>query len=102
MDPDGVFEWYRSLIALRASFPVVTQGRFELLLPRHPSIMAYLRADAKTRLLVLGNYDGNAVTLPRKSIPDGPWTSLLTNLPGAAGGDLPPMLPPYFAGVWKG
>ena len=100
MDTDGVFEWYRSLIALRAFLPVVTEGQFELLLPKHPSIMAYLRTHDGTRLLVIGSYDGQAVPLPRNSIPGGVWTMLLSNVAGSIETGPPEVLPPYFAGVW--
>ena len=41
--PGSVFEHYRQLIELRHADPVVTDGAFELLLPDHPAIWAFLR-----------------------------------------------------------
>ena len=45
-DPGSVLAHYRRLIALRHEDPVVTDGDFELLLPDHPAIWAFLRRTA--------------------------------------------------------
>lgn len=59
-DADSVFHYYRRLIALRRSHPVIVQGRYELLLPDHAQVYAYTRtlADAGDAevLLVLCNF----------------------------------------------
>ncbi len=42
-DPDSVFHYYRRLIGLRHSLPVVVYGRFEALLTDDPCVYAYRR-----------------------------------------------------------
>jgi oligo-1,6-glucosidase len=59
---DGsVFEHYRALIALRHAEPAVTDGDFELLLPEHPAIWAFLRRGRDAELLVAANFSTERV-----------------------------------------
>jgi oligo-1,6-glucosidase len=58
-DPGSVFHYYRRLIMLRHTDPVVQFGDFTMLLPEHPSIYAFTRSLRETRLLVLGNFGGD-------------------------------------------
>ena len=60
-EPGSVFEHYRRLIALRHEDPVVTDGDFELLLPEHPAIWAFLRRTAEAELLVAANFSADVV-----------------------------------------
>jgi oligo-1,6-glucosidase len=62
----SVFEHYRRLIALRHADPVVTDGEFELLLPEHPAIWAFVRRGRDAELLAAANFSAEAVsaTLP--------------------------------------
>jgi oligo-1,6-glucosidase len=57
-DPGSVWQHYRRLIELRHRDPVVTDGRFTMLLPEHPSVYAFTRALGSAALLVLGNFSG--------------------------------------------
>jgi oligo-1,6-glucosidase len=80
--PGSVFEHYRRLIELRHADPVVIDGDFELLLPEHPAIWAFLRHGPDTQLLVAANFSGDvtAAALPL----DPEWADaavVLTNLP---------------------
>jgi oligo-1,6-glucosidase len=80
--PGSVFEHYRKLIDLRHTEPVVTDGDFELLLPDHPVIWAFLRRGRDAELLVAANFsaDVTAAVLPL----DPRWaeaTVVLSNLP---------------------
>jgi oligo-1,6-glucosidase len=89
-DPGSVFEHYRRLIALRHEDPVVTDGDFELLLPDHPAIWAFLRRTAEAELLVVANFSADVVDadLPL----DADWADasvVLTSLDGDA-----PLQPP--------
>jgi oligo-1,6-glucosidase len=59
---DSVFEHYRRLIALRHADPVVTDGEFELLLPEHPAIWAFLRRGQDAELLVAANLSADPVS----------------------------------------
>ena len=63
-DPHSVFAHYRRLIELRHADPVVTDGRFELLLPEHPALWVFLRRHAEAVLLVAANLCGQTVTAP--------------------------------------
>ena len=68
-DPQSVFHHYRQLIALRKQHPVLVRGRYELLLPDHPHVFAYLRDDGIHRVLVLCNFSGQAQDLPCSDLP---------------------------------
>ena len=58
-DPDSVFSYYRQLIALRKSHPVLTEGDFTLLEPEHPRLFVYCRRNATCQLLVVCNFSDN-------------------------------------------
>ena len=80
-NPAGVFAFYQKLIALRKASDTVVYGSFELLLPDHPEIFAYLRKGEGETLLVICNFGGGE---PLFSLPEGlrgrPRTLLLSNL----------------------
>jgi oligo-1,6-glucosidase len=101
--PGSVFEYYRQLIALRHRAPVVTDGDFELLLPEHPAIWAFLRRNDDTELLVAANFSADVATA---SLPlDSRWAAalvVLANLPGAPVRPLPDLeLKPWESVVWR-
>jgi oligo-1,6-glucosidase len=88
--PGSVFEHYRELIELRHTEPVVTDGEFELLLPDHPVIWAFVRRDRSTELLVAANFSADVTAAALPLDPD--WADaavVLTNLP-----DTGPLQPP--------
>ncbi len=89
-DPGSVYEHYRQLIALRHTDPVVTEGDFELLLPDHPAIWAFLRRAGDAELLVAANFSPEEVAGTPLPLDSG-WAAarvVLANLPGA------PLRPP--------
>ena len=103
-EPDSVFEHFRKLIELRHSDPVITDGEFELLLPDHPEIWAFLRRGPDTELLVAANFsaDVTAAVLPL----DRQWSGaavVLTNLPGTEPLQSPPdlKLRPWESVIWR-
>ncbi|PMG45506.1 alpha,alpha-phosphotrehalase [Vibrio lentus] len=57
-DKDSVFYFYKALIGLRKQVPVITHGRYQDLLPEHPSIFAYVRESEGQTLLCINNYYG--------------------------------------------
>lgn len=57
-DHHSVFYFYRDLIELRKTIPVITQGDYLDLLPEHPAIFAYQRCDTQQTLICLNNYYG--------------------------------------------
>ncbi len=62
-DPASVFAHYRRLAALRHEDPVVTDGDFELLLPEHPAVWAFLRRTPEAELLVAASFSAEPVTV---------------------------------------
>jgi oligo-1,6-glucosidase len=102
-DPASVFEHYRQLIALRHADSVVTEGDFELLLPDHPAIWAFVRRGDRAELLVAANFSSAAVKAPLPL--DEGWAAapvVLANLPGAPLRPLPDLeLRPWESLVWR-
>lgn len=62
-DPGSVFWYTRDLIRLRRTFPVIVEGRYDLLLPDHPTVYAYTRTTGREQLLVLLNFSWETVNL---------------------------------------
>jgi oligo-1,6-glucosidase len=102
-DPGSVFEHYRQLIALRRTDPVVTDGDFELLLPDHPAIWAFLRRTDDAVLLVAANLSSDVAGMPLPL--DSGWaaaTVVLANLPNAPVRPLPDLeLRPWESVIWR-
>ena len=55
-DEDSVWHYYRRLIALRKSTPVLVQGRYALLLPDDAAVYAYTRTLGPDTVLVVCNF----------------------------------------------
>ncbi|MFD1773331.1 glycoside hydrolase family 13 protein [Paenibacillus rhizophilus] len=55
-DAASLFHYYRKLIELRKSLPILTEGAYELILEEHPSIFAYVRRLGKETVLVINNF----------------------------------------------
>jgi oligo-1,6-glucosidase len=101
--PGSVFEHYRQLIALRHADPVVTDGTFELLLPAHPAIWAFLRRGPDAELLVAANFSADPVSA---ALPlDAGWADaeiVLASEPDRSPGQLPKLaLAPWESAVWR-
>ena len=62
-DGASVLAFYRRLIELRHSDPLVTSGSFVMLAPEHPRLFAFERADGDDRMLVLANMGGSALAV---------------------------------------
>ncbi len=104
--PDSVFEHYRKLIELRHDDPVVTDGAFELLLPEHPAIWAFLRRGHDAELLVAANFSANVVSAALPLEAD--WAGaavVLTNLAEPEPNPLQPppdlKLRPWESVIWR-
>src|SRR5580693_4028025 len=103
-DPDSVFEHYRQLIALRHADSVVTDGDFELLLPEHPAIWAFLRRGAGAELLVAANFSAEPVSfaLPLQQAGWADAEIVLASHPDRSAGQLPELaLAPWESAVWR-
>lgn len=55
-DPNSIFHYYRKLIQLRKQYPIIIYGDYQLLLPEHEQIFAYLRTYKGQKLLVITNF----------------------------------------------
>ena len=89
-DPDFVYQFYRRLIRLRKTYPVFTDGKFELLLPEDEQIFAYTRTDRETELLVCANF----MKEPAKCSLPAQWQDaeiLIHNYKGAVADELRPV-----------
>jgi oligo-1,6-glucosidase len=101
-EPDSVFAHYQRLIALRHEDPVVTEGAFELLLPEHQAIWAFLRRTLDADLLVAANFSAGPtdVRLPL----DPAWTGARLVLSSHDAPRQPPpdlTLRPWESAVWR-
>jgi oligo-1,6-glucosidase len=102
--PGSVYEHYRTLIELRHADPVITDGDFELLLPDHPVIWAFLRRGRDAELLVAANFSADVTGAALPVDPE--WadaTVVLSNLPEQAPLQAPPdlKLRPWESVVWR-
>jgi oligo-1,6-glucosidase len=100
---DSVFEHYRQLIALRHADPVVTDGEFELLLPEHPAIWAFLRRGEDGELLVAANFSAEPVSA---ALPiDAGWADAAVVLASHRDRTAPPTpdltLKPWESAIWR-
>lgn len=60
-DPDSIYHYYRKLIQLRKTHPIIVYGEYELILPEHEQIYAYLRKYEDEKLLVVTNFSEKEV-----------------------------------------
>jgi oligo-1,6-glucosidase len=78
-DPESIFSFYRELIRLRHTDPIVTHGAFEMIATDHPTLFAYRRRLGESAIVVLANYSDK--TLPIAEIvepaPEGADVKLL-------------------------
>jgi oligo-1,6-glucosidase len=55
-DPNSVFHYYRNLIQLRKQNPIMVYGSYDLILPDHEQIYAYVRRYEGQTMLVILNF----------------------------------------------
>ncbi|MDR7160415.1 alpha-glucosidase [Arthrobacter sp. BE255] len=89
-DPDSVYSFYRRVIELRHTDPVVAYGDFTMLLPDDEHVYAFTRSLPDAELLVLGNFSGS---VQKADVGDPAWAGaaqVLGNYPSDGGTDLRP------------
>lgn len=66
-DPDSILNYYKQLSKLRKQWPIITHGRYDLILPDDDAIFAFTRTMGAERLLVVLNFTAENVrfTLPQ-------------------------------------
>jgi len=88
-DPNSIFHYFRRVIALRHTDPVVAYGDFTMLIPDDELVYAYTRALDGVSLLVVANFSDT--TVPADVPERGAWAAselVLANYPVDAGADL--------------
>ncbi|WP_117170241.1 glycoside hydrolase family 13 protein [Paraliobacillus sediminis] len=67
-DENSIYNYYRQLIQLRKTHPIIVYGVYQLILPEHDKIYAYLRNYEGEKLLVVTNFSDQNVKfeLPEK------------------------------------
>jgi Glycosidases len=58
-DEKSIFNYYKNLIEIRKSNPIVVHGKYQLILENHKEIFAYKRIFEDETLLVICNFTGN-------------------------------------------
>ena len=100
-DANGVFAFYRALIALRRDNTTIQNGAFVPLEPDHPHIMAFARKSAKETIFILCNYAAETVDMPRpQGLKDTAQVVLINTAEQVALGDTI-RLEPYQAVAWS-
>ncbi|WP_027709035.1 alpha,alpha-phosphotrehalase [Zooshikella ganghwensis] len=104
-DEDSVFYYYQQLIRLRKIEPLLTYGRFQLLLEKHPSLFAYIREYNSQALLVICNFYNQYVDFPLQETPLNTYHEnvevLLSNYSGTTNNLATLKLRPYEAVIFK-
>lgn len=54
-NPDSIYHYYKKLIQLRKENPILVYGDFELILPEHEQIFAYMRRLENEKMVVITN-----------------------------------------------
>ncbi|KAB8137555.1 alpha,alpha-phosphotrehalase [Gracilibacillus oryzae] len=83
---DSIFYYYQQLIKLRKEYQVITDGTYQLLLPDHLAIFAYIRENDQEWMLVVNNFYDKKVPfqLPEDiDTFDGSGEVILSNYPEA-------------------
>jgi oligo-1,6-glucosidase len=102
-DPESVFHYYRRLIALRKTNPVIVHGRYDLILDDDEDIYAFTRTLEDDRLLVILNFTASTPTFVAPPyLPVNATELLIANYPVDAAEDLRRLpLRPFEARVYR-
>lgn len=65
-DPDSVLNFYKKLIALRNTLPVIEDGTFDLIEEDNPDVFAYTRTNGRQKLTILCNFRKKPVPFEKK------------------------------------
>ncbi|WP_066190119.1 MULTISPECIES: glycoside hydrolase family 13 protein [Gracilibacillus] len=103
-DEQSIYHYYRQLIQLRKTHPIIVYGEYQLILDDHEQIYAYLRHDEGEKLLVITNFSDQSVDFQLPSdVSFQAEELLISNYDQTAADSLPAFtLKPYEARVYKG
>ena len=68
-DPASVLSFYRKLLRWRKHQPVIHTGTYRDLLPDHPTLWGFERANNTERFVTVANLSGESVVLPDDMLP---------------------------------
>ena len=99
--PDSKFVYLASQSPRRRQLLEQLGVRYELLLPDHSHVFAYLRDDGVRRVLVLCNFSGQTQSLSCSQLPDLKGSiALISNLPDLTWSDSQNQLQPWEASAY--
>lgn len=103
-DEHSIYHYYRKLIQLRKQYPIIVYGDYQLILPDHEQIFAYLRTYENEKLLVITNFSEEQITFELPTNTAFQPHELLINNYEVKDTDHPKnfVLKPYEARVYKG
>jgi oligo-1,6-glucosidase/glucan 1,6-alpha-glucosidase len=96
-DPDSIFHYYRRLINLRKTADWLVYGSYQLLLPGHEQLFAYVREYHNRRYLVFGNFSEQTLTVDPAALHITPTAASLLNNYAT-----PPLLAEGVVRPWEG
>lgn len=68
LDKDSLFYFYKSMIELRKNYPVIIEGKFDLLYKNNPNLFIYTRTLDNKQLLVICSFAKKEVKCPIKDL----------------------------------
>ena len=68
LDKDSLFYFYKSMIELRKNYPVIIEGKFDLLHKNNPNLFIYTRTLDNEQLLVMCSFAKKEVKCPIKDL----------------------------------
>lgn len=69
-DQNSLFYFYKKMIAVRKNYPVIIEGKFELLYKNNPNLFIYTRTLEDKQLLVICSFSKKDVKCPIKDFSD--------------------------------
>jgi len=100
-DPNSVLHYYRKLIQLRKTYPVIVYGNYSLYEADHPQVYAYWRTFGLERLLVMCNFTAETAYLQTDHIASQSPEMLIGNYSDATHEQNGVSLRPYEARVYR-
>lgn len=96
-DKDSIFYYYKRLIQLRKSEPIITDGKYRLILASDSDIFAYVRETDEEQLVVLNNFYDHEVAydLTHEGILSKEAQVLISNMDDQQGDTKTGVLRPY-------
>ena len=76
-DKDSLLNFYKKMITIRKEYPVIIDGKFELLYKNNPNLFIYTRSLANEQLLVISSFSKKEVSCPIKELSN--YKLLLSN-----------------------